>query len=200
MSDEIKTSMGFGSLPQAVEALCVKVFGAKPMYLAGMWDGFPTPTEETLRESLEAERRESFRLRCNMMVIAEILGINGPATLDHHIIDEVKRVTGRLKRLSNAADTLWEEHKEYSLELHGQEGCDRHGSDSEGHSMMEELVRESIASAKSCQNRCQNSPGNSPKPIADSQDPIHIDNYTGPDNMQDLSDDRTRPPEDDFDK
>lgn len=51
----------------------------------------------------------------------------------------------RLTKLSNASSVLWEEHKAYSLEIHGVEGCDYYGSDSDGHEMMQALVEETLA-------------------------------------------------------
>lgn len=46
MNNEIEISQSYESLPQAVEALCLKVFGAKPMYLCGMWGDTTTQNEE----------------------------------------------------------------------------------------------------------------------------------------------------------
>jgi hypothetical protein len=46
MNNDIEISQSYESLPQAVEALCLKVFGAKPMYLCGMWGDTTTQNEE----------------------------------------------------------------------------------------------------------------------------------------------------------
>lgn len=61
-------------------------------------------------------------------------------TLPHHIVEEVKRLNKRRRKIANAVSILWDEHKEYSREKHGVEGCDAHGTDSEGHEMLEALV------------------------------------------------------------
>jgi uncharacterized coiled-coil protein SlyX len=50
----------------------------------------------------------------------------------------------RLRKLSNAASTLWEEHKAFGEDVHDTEGVDYLGSDSEGHAMMQALVDETI--------------------------------------------------------
>lgn len=57
---------------------------------------------------------------------------------------ELNAVTTRLRQLANAASILWEEHKDFSLGVHGEEGCDCQGSDSEGHALMEELVEDTL--------------------------------------------------------
>ena len=61
--------------------------------------------------------------------------------------ERVKWAEARRKMIANLACFLWEEHKEYSMEKHGVEGCDVRGSDSEAHQMLEELVEESRAAA-----------------------------------------------------
>ena len=57
---------------------------------------------------------------------------------------ELNFANTRLRQLANAASILWEEHKEFSLGVHGEEGCDLRGSDSEGHALMEELVEDTL--------------------------------------------------------
>jgi chromosome segregation ATPase len=51
----------------------------------------------------------------------------------------------RIRKLANASSVLWTEHKEYSIEKHGTEGCDYHGTDSEGGAMMQRLVDETLS-------------------------------------------------------
>ena len=50
----------------------------------------------------------------------------------------------RLKKLSNAASVLWEEHKAFGEDMHDTEGVDYLGTDSEGHRMMQDLVDEML--------------------------------------------------------
>ena len=61
--------------------------------------------------------------------------------------ERVKEAEERRRLIANLACFLWEEHKEYSMEKHGVEGCDVRGSDSEAHQKLEELVEESRAAA-----------------------------------------------------
>jgi hypothetical protein len=58
----------------------------------------------------------------------------------------LKERNERLRKLSNAASVLWEEHKAFGEDMHDTEGVDFLGTDSEGHAMMQALVEETLAS------------------------------------------------------
>jgi len=53
---------------------------------------------------------------------------------------ELKERNKHIRELADASSVLWDEHKEYSEDLHGIKGCDLYGSDSEGHAMMQALI------------------------------------------------------------
>ena len=65
---------------------------------------------------------------------------------------ELKDRNTHIRKLADAASILWDEHKEYSEDLHGVKGCDVYGSDSEGHEMMQDIVNETLDAVNSPQN------------------------------------------------
>lgn len=115
MNNEIETIQSFESLPKAVEALCLKVFGAKPLYIAGMFDGFPTPEMETLQEYLESQKRESYQLRCCLQELVEYFGI-GKDLCPAKIVEKLKLE----KDDKDDIETKWEELTK-AIGVHGPE-------------------------------------------------------------------------------
>lgn len=103
--------------------------------------------EATLETALELIQCEKNNIT-NLMHYAEgkpgHVPLSGPAL---QVRDAILEMATRLRKLGNAADVLWEEHKQYSLLEHEVEGCDVHGSDSEGHRMLKSLVEETLAAA-----------------------------------------------------